>query len=370
MEESTSQILDAVNQRIVSLLPWWESNLALRAIILVVLSVIVARATDWVLGFLIRRWVRRTTSTIDDKLLDILHRPIFTSVLVFGLWLTARGLDFPEQVRFLTFAILSSLLILLWFFTLGRLATTMLSAMADSEDIRMVKRDTLPLFENFTKIALFGAATYMLIVTWRANVTGWLASAGIVGIAVGFAARDTLANLFAGVFIFADAPYRIGDFVNLDSGERGEVTHIGLRSTRLITRDDVEITIPNSVIANAKIVNESGGPSPRYRLRIKVGVAYGSDSDRVESTLLEVAKANELVVEDPAPRVRFRAFGESSLDYELLCWVSEPVLRGLAIHQLNTAVYKQFAEHGVEIPFPQRDLYVKQFPEAADRDEG
>ena len=147
-------------------------------------------------------------------------------------------------------------------------------------------------------------------------MTAWLASAGIIGIAIGFAAKDTLANLFSGVFIMADAPYKIGDFVVLDSGERGEITHIGIRSTRLKTRDDIEVTVPNSVMGNTKIINESGGPHEKFRIRVAVGVAYGSDIDKVREVLMGVALNDEAVCADPEPRVRLRNFGPSSLDFE------------------------------------------------------
>ena len=145
----------------------------------------------------------------------------------------------------------------------------------------LIQSRTAPLFQNISMVVLVGGAVYFLFLAWQINVTAWLASAGIVGIAVGFAAKDTLANLFAGVFILVDAPYSVGDFVNLDGGERGRVTQIGLRSTRLLTRDDIEIIIPNSVMGNTKIINESGGPHEKERIRIKVGVAYGSDIDVV-----------------------------------------------------------------------------------------
>jgi small-conductance mechanosensitive channel len=177
-------------------------------------------------------------------------------------------------------------------------------------------------------------------------------------LAISFAAKDTLANLFSGVFIVADAPYKLGDFIVLDSGERGEVTHIGIRSTRLLTRDDVEVTVPNSIMGNAKITNESGGPHEKYRLRVKVGVAYGSDIDKVHAVLLDVANSHPDVAREPAPRVRFRGFGDSSLDHELLCWVEKPVKRGLVLHLLNTEIYKRFMVEEIEIPFPQRDVHL------------
>jgi small-conductance mechanosensitive channel len=205
-------------------------------------------------------------------------------------------------------------------------------------------------------------AGYLLQMIWGIDPTAWLASAGVIGIAVGFAAKDTLANLFSGIFIVADAPYTIGDYIVLDTGERGEVTHVGMRSTRLLTRDDVEITIPNAIIANAKIINESGGPTEKHRIRIPVGVAYGTDVDEVEKILEEIAAEHPAILDDPAPRVRMRAFGNSSVDFELLGWIERPVQRGLVSHELHKAVYKRFAAEGITIPFPQQDLWVRAMP--------
>jgi len=116
--------------------------------------------------------------------------------------------------------------------------------------------------------------------------------------------------------------------------------------------------MPNAAIANAKIVNESGGPHEKERVRVNVGVAYGSDIDLVRQILMDVATASTHLDKDPEPRVRFRAFGDSSLDFQLMGWIDEPVLRGRALDELNVAVYKAFAEHGIEIPFPQRDVHL------------
>jgi small-conductance mechanosensitive channel len=140
------------------------------------------------------------------------------------------------------------------------------------------------------------------------------------------------------------------------------VTNIGLRSTRILTRDDVEITVPNSLIGNGKIINEAGGPSARHRIRIAVGVAYGSDIDQVIDTLATVADEHDEVCKSPDPKVRFRSFGDYSLDFELLCWINQPVDRGRILHELNCAVYRAFQGAGIEIPFPQRDLHVRTMP--------
>jgi small-conductance mechanosensitive channel len=198
---------------------------------------------------------------------------------------------------------------------------------------------------------------FIILSIWQVDITPLLASAGILGLAVAFAAKETLANFFGGISIFFDKPYKIGDYVNLESGERGEVVLIGIRSTRIKTRDDILITIPNSLMANMTIINESA-PKQKLRIRIPFGVAYGTDVDQVEEVVMGIAESNRMVVKDPDPRVRFRRFGDSALEFELLCWGNQPAERGLLIHQLNRAIYKRFAEEGIQIPFPQRDLHI------------
>ncbi|MCG6881262.1 MAG: mechanosensitive ion channel [Deltaproteobacteria bacterium] len=189
------------------------------------------------------------------------------------------------------------------------------------------------------------------------SVTAVFASAGIVGLAIAMAARETLANFFGGISLLLDKPFTTGNYIILDSGERGEVVDIGLRSTRILTRDEILICIPNSVITNVKIVNESA-PEHRFRMRIKIGVAYGSDIEEVEEILMKLAMENHLAVRDPVPRVRFRAFGDSSLDFELLCWARKPQEKGRLIHSLNKEIYQAFNEAGIIIPFPQRDVHL------------
>jgi small-conductance mechanosensitive channel len=269
-------------------------------------------------------------------------------------------LTLPQTVYFVTLSGLKTVAIFLWGMALARFLKLIIAEVSrDDRRFILIQERTLPLFNNLCMIIVVALALYFMLLAWDINVTAWMASAGILGLAISFAAKDTLANLFAGVFILADAPYKLGDFIVLQSGERGQVTHIGIRSTRILTRDDVEITVPNSIMGSVKINNESGGPSEKYRIRIKVGVAYGSDIDKVQSLLLDVAESQPEVCQTPSPRVRFRAFGDSSLDHELLCWVEQPVLRGRVSHALNTEIYRRFLKEGIEIPFPQRDIHIR-----------
>jgi small-conductance mechanosensitive channel len=357
--------MDFKMKQLVATLTQITPNRYLQALLIIVLFVVLAKIVDIILTRVIKRLIHKTKFTLDDQILDIFHKPLFVSIMLVGLALATERLGFSETVYFVTMGGLKTVAIFLWAIATARFLRLIVGLVSrDDSRFVLIQDRTLPLFNNLLVIVVVALALYFVLLAWNINVTAWMASAGILGLAISFAAKDTLANLFAGVFILADAPYKLGDFIVLDSGERGEVTHIGIRSTRLLTRDDVEITLPNSIMGNVKITNEAGGPHEKYRIRIKVGVAYGSDLDKVHAILLGVAADQPEVCRQPAPRVRFRGFGDSSLDHELLCWVEKPVLRGRVGHLLNTEVYKRFLKQGVEIPFPQRDVYIKSVPEA------
>jgi MscS family membrane protein len=308
----------------------------------------------------------RTSTPLDDQVLRMGAAVVARVIIYLSLAAAIETLPLPAPaVRIAVRVLLSVLVVQLMRAGLKAIpiGLEVLSRVGDRFSI--VEERTVPLFDLVFTILIVGIAGYALLQVWSIDPTAWLASAGVVGIAVGFAARDTLANLFAGFFIIADAPYRVGDYVVLDSGERGEVTRVGVRSTRLLTRDDVEIIIPNSVMAGTKIINESGGRWVKSRLRLAVGVAYGSDVDRVVEVLEGVARGHPDMVQDPEPRARMRGFGESSLDFELHCWVSHPSEREHITHELFMAIYKALAAARIEIPFPQRDVWVRRIPEAA-----
>ena len=304
----------------------------------------------------------RTTTDVDDRVIEGLKRPIFNVVFLSGLTLAIKAAKLPYGSD-LAINVIMSLIVVTLMRAAFFVTTELLRALArNHQRFSAIEERTIPVLDLVSKLLILLFGSYALLMVWGINPIGWLASAGIVGLAVGFAAQDTLANLFAGFFVLIDAPYKLNDYVNLDSGERGRVTHIGMRSTRLLTRDDVEITVPNNVMGNAKIINESGGPHEKMRIRIAVGAAYGSDVHAVEALLEEVARQHPQVCETPTPRVRMRGFGDSSLDFELLAWIQEPELKGLVSHELFKLVYDAMNAANIEIPYPKRDLYVKEMP--------
>mgnify|MGYP005989989483 CR=1 FL=1 len=336
----------------------------LAGLIIAFVSFIIAISFRSLLVNLVGRITGLTHSTADDEVMKDLRQPIFYTVFLLGISVAIAVAQLPfgseELIKILLSIITGS-----WMVAATRIAAFLLQAFSRENRFKLIDSRTVPMFDLSSKLLIIMIGSYVLLMIWGVNPVGWLASAGIAGLALGFAAKDTLANLFSGFFIVADAPYKIGDYINLDSGERGKVCAIGLRSTRLLTRDDVEITIPNGVIANAKIINESGGPQ-NLRIRIVVGVAYGSDVDQVVTLLLQAGNEHEMVCDDPEPRVRLRGFGASSLDFNLMCWITKPEDRGRIAHDLYMTIYKLFNVHGVEIPYAKQDVYIKQWPNKED----
>jgi len=337
-----------------------QTNPHLYALSILVGTVLVGLIVDIVVTRVLRRLVAKTETTLDDVVIDSVRRPLFVSILFGGVGAAVTHLEPSETLQYVVQGLLITIATLLWSGALFRSAKAVLAALAArAEDFRLVNTRTIPLFDIAIKTVVVAGASYGILLAWDVDVTAWLASAGVAGIAIGFAAKDTLANLFSGIFILADAPYKLGDFVQLSSGERGMVTDIGIRSTRLLTRDDIEITVPNAAIANAKIVNETGGPHDMERVRVNIGVAYGSDIDQVREVLMGAAERCQYIVKDPVPRVRFRTFGESSLNLQLMGWIEEPVLRGRALDELNTFVYNDLRANDIEIPYPHRVVQLK-----------
>lgn len=337
------------------------------AVIIAVFALVLASVTVRVLKRLSHQITSRTSNDFDDRFFSIIQKPVFLTVFIFGLGISVSSLGLPEAFEINTVRFLNSILVMVWMAAGFPFMSLFLAILGnDKSRYKVIQDRTIPLFEITSKILIIGIGIYFLLKTWGIDVTAWLASAGVVGIAIGFAAKDTLANLFSGFFIIADAPYKLGDYIILDSGERGVVTNVGIRSTRILTRDDIEITLPNAMIANGKIINETGGPSEKSRIRIKVGAAYGSDVDHVCEVLQNIADNQPGICQNPVPRVRMRAFGASSLDFELLCWIEDPALRGKFSHDLYMNVYKEFNKEGIEIPYSKQDVYVKELPEMVD----
>jgi MscS family membrane protein len=346
-----------------SLIPVWnflQAYPVLLVVLLVTLGYLTGKVLQWLLRFFVEIIAKRSGSALDEQLIQYLTKPVMQTTVILALVAAEKAFSFSTTVDWFLVRVLFTLLLIFWGWAWFRATHIAIISMSrEAVRFKLFEPGTRPLFEMGIKLLLVSVLIWIFMALWNIDGTAWLASAGVAGIAVGLAAKDTIANFISGLSIIADAPYKIGDFIVLDTGERGMVTELGMRSTRLLTRDDVEISIPNAVIGNAKITNESGGPSAEHRIRVSVGVAYGTRPANVIKLLEQVATDCEMVLSHPGPTVLMRAFGESALEFELLVWINRPEQRGRVQHDLLVEIEQCFREQGIEIPFPQRDLHLK-----------
>lgn len=324
---------------------------------LVLTALVAAKLIDVVATRLVRRLVTHTTTEVDEVVLEHLHVPVVVTIALAGV-LLAEGVlpaDLQATVDPYVGKPTVSLIVLVWVFALNRLGNDLLARAKDSDS---AYASFAPVFSNLLTSAIVVGGLAAVLTVWNVDVTPLLASAGIAGVAVGFAAKDTVANFFGGLALYFDRTYRVGDYVELDSGDRGTVVTVGIRSTTLMTRDEVTVTVPNSVLNNARLVNHSA-PKRRKRIRVDVGAAYGTDLDELEAIVDDVAATEDLVLESPRPRVRFLAFGDAGIEYQLRCWIPTPVRETKARHRLNRALYQRLEAAGIEIPYPRMDVVMR-----------
>ncbi len=326
--------------------------------IIIAIYAILSKVVDLIIDKVVKNLARLTNISMDDAIIAFIHRPLCYTIFLLGPLHLLAQMPPPHPWDFIASNTVKSLILLIWWISSIRtISEAIRKPRPRSADTGAISAELFYLFRNLVRIVLLVSGILAILMIWDISLTPLFASAGIAGIAVAMAAKDTLANFFGGISIFMDKTYKVGDYIIIDSGERGEVMDIGIRSTRIKTRDDILISIPNSIMANAKIINESA-PVPRFRIRVPVGVSYDSDLPTVEKTLNRIALENKRVVKRPEPRSRVRKFAASSVDLELLCWVEDPRLKGLVSHELFKAIHETFAREGIKIPFPRRDIQI------------
>ncbi|MCK5741038.1 MAG: mechanosensitive ion channel family protein, partial [Chlorobi bacterium] len=319
---------------------------------------IVALIINFLIAKVFKPLARIVLKHYADSFSDIIKSPVFFTIILKGIISFIRVSHAIDDYVVTTENMIYSLIAMIWtalFIKLSKLV--IIKSLDNLSDSSHFSKQMQPLMLNLSKVVIISIFLTVLAFIWDVDVTAIWASAGIVSVAVALAAKDSLSNFFGGITVIMDKPYKLGDYIELDKEDRGEVVEIGMRSTRIKTRDDILISIPNAIIANSKIVNESA-PVPKFRIRVKLKVAYGTDIDTVEDILVNIARDNANVVYAPDPRVRFREYDDSGMNFELLCWAKEPALRGLTIHQINSKIYKQFNKHGIKFPFPQLDAHI------------
>ena len=219
------------------------------------------------------------------------------------------------------------------------------------------------ILSKFSGFIVFAIAIILALDILGINVMPFIAGAGIAGIAIGFAAKDTLSNIIAGMLLIIDRPFEIGDRIEVwtapvGSATWGDVLDIGLRATKIQTTDNIVIIIPNNEVMKRDIVNYTI-ISENIRVRINIGIAYDANLKKAKSSIIKVAESVEWVAKEPPPKVVVRNFGESSVDLQLRVWILDARKRMDTISYITDKVKEEFDKEGIEIPYPKRDIIIK-----------
>lgn len=220
------------------------------------------------------------------------------------------------------------------------------------------------LLNKFSGAIIYVVSVILALDILGINVMPFVAGAGVMGVAIGFAAKDTLSNLIAGILLIIDRPFEMGDRIEVwsapaGSATWGDVIDIGLRATKIKTTDNIIIVIPNNEIMKRDIVNYTL-ISSQIRVRINIGVAYDTPIDKAKEVLLSIASQAEWISKDPAPKVVVRNFGESSVDLQLRVWINDARQRMNTISFITDRAKSGFEANGIEIPYPKRDIHIIQ----------
>lgn len=318
-------------------------------LIVVVVSPIVHRAT------------RKTETHIDDMILKIVKGPIFFIILLYGFTSSLKILNLPPEILVAIEDVYAIGLIFLLVWLSYKIFDNILIAYAHSYSSKteMDLDDTLvPLFEKLGMIIIPFIGIMLIFNHFGYDLTVFLAGFGVLGIIIGFAAQDTLSNFFSGMSLLLDRPFKVGDLILLE-GDVCEVRRIGMRSTTLYnTFLSENFIIPNNEMASKKITNIVK-PDLRYKVKVDVGVAYGSDISLVKNLIMESALEEPHVLKDQEhyPWVRFTEFADSALVFKLFMWVDDLNNQWLVASNVRENIDRRFRENNVEIPFPQRTVW-------------
>ncbi|SFM20120.1 mechanosensitive ion channel family protein [Methanolobus profundi] len=334
------------------------------AAVVLVAAVVLAFIADLIFEKIFLHYAAKTKYDCDDLIVDALKKPIFYTVSFLGAFIAAE-IVFPGNAAIeIIMGLLLSVLGIIWILALLKIDKILfkhiLSHVVRKTDTRM-DDELLPLFKNVVDVLIvFFGILAILKGVWDADILPLFASAGIVGLAVAFAAQDTISQFFGGISIYFDQPFKPGDRIEIDDGEIGIVQEVGIRSTRIKNLYNNMIVIPNSIIANSKVTNYTS-PEESMMVKVTIGVAYGSDVEKVRGILTDIAKSTNFVLDDPAPYVRFDNHGDFSLDFAMIMWVTHPGEKFTVINEVNTKINSIFEKEGIEIPFPVRTI-IRQDP--------
>jgi len=315
---------------------------------------------------ILKRLTRHTSTTLDNAALDAARLPLYLLSVVLALNIALDRLDFlPESWDTSLEEAFFVLYFLVGFIFAWRLITHFFAWYSD-EMAKKTQSDLdsqlFPFFKRIALILLSAVGLITILSHFNVNITAMVTTLGIGSLAVALAAQNALEDTISGFLIMLDRPYRIGDRIEiLDLDTWGDVVDIGLRSTRIRTRDNRMVVVPNSQIGKSLVVNYAY-PNDQYRLQIHVGVAYGTDIEHARQVIINAVREVEGVLPDRPVDALFIEFGDSSMTFRVRWWLESYVDTRRMFDRVNTALYQALSEAGIDLPFPQLDVHHKLDP--------
>jgi len=222
----------------------------------------------------------------------------------------------------------------------------------------------LVLFHRIARVLLLSISAITLLSLYNVNVNALIAALGVGGLAISLAAQDTLSNVIAGVMIMLDQPFRVGDRIEIaELGTWGDVVDIGLRSTRIRTRDNRMVIVPNNTISTDQIVNYSF-PDPRFRIQIEIGIGYGQDIEKVRNIIINTVSQVEGVLPEKPVDALYVNMSPSAMTFRVRWWIHSYVDTRRMFDRVNTALQKSLDEAGIDMPFNTMDINILNMPSA------
>lgn len=343
---------------------WVDAGISL---LILVLAVLFARfLIDLVFRRILSRLTSQTGTDLDDALLDAARLPLLWLVFALALEFAVRRLGFiPTEWGTTLNDVFFVLYTLLAFFFLGRVLDQVFKwyiEKVSQKTVTNLAEQILPFLRRVTFAVLLIIASIILLDRFEVEISALVTTLGIGTLAIALAAQAALSDTISGFVIMADRPFRIGDRIELlDLDTWGDVVDIGLRSSRIRTRDNRMVIVPNSVIGKSLIVNYSF-PDKEYRIEIEMGVAYGSDLEVVRETIITAVRGVEGVLLDHPIDALLLRFGDSALIFRVRWWIESYVDTRRMFDKVNTAIYSALEEAGIELPFPQQEVHHKLDP--------
>lgn len=338
-------------------------NMYINALLIIIGFFLISRIFQFLSEKVILALARKTTTDIDDKIIEGTRGPLSLLLLTIGLHIGTRSLHLGTFTETIANLILTFEILLVTFIAM-RIVIAIIREVGGRWAAKTESKADDQLIDFGVKITyIIGWCLGVLyaLTVWGVQIGPLLASLGVLGIAVAFALQQSLGNIFGGVSMMLDRTVHVGDVVELDALTSGEVVEIGLRATKIRTFNNEILIIPNGILANGRIKNIVL-PEPKVRVVVPFGVAYGTNIEKVKTLVLKEVKQVKGYLAEPEPIVRFLEMGASSLNFKAYFWVEQYSMRFAAIDEANTRIYNALGKAGIEIPFPQMDVHIKNRP--------